>query len=335
MKDQLDIRLVTRRDLLRSATALAGGTLVAACFRGAVAEAAGGWLGEIGQQASVAPADPLAAMRAQMGAAPIEAMKLADGLAMLSGPGGNIAVLSGSDGKLVVDTFVQTVWDKLKATIDAMGGGPIAAVVDTHWHFDHVDNNASFRAAGAAIWAHANTAKRLSESHNLLGMTFEPAPLPARPTNTFTAGHTLAMNRERVELGYIQPAHTDTDIYIRFANANVVHMGDCFFNGMYPFIDAGTGGTIDGMIAAADRVLEMTDATTRIVPGHGPLANRAALTASRDMMVTVRDRVRKLKTSGQPLDAVVKSKPTADLDAVWGKGFMQPDNFVSIVYGTL
>jgi glyoxylase-like metal-dependent hydrolase (beta-lactamase superfamily II) len=335
MKDHQDTRLVTRRELLRSTTALAGGTLLASYFRGGVVEASG-WLGEFGSQAAaVAPVDPVAAMRAQMGAAPIETIKLADGLVMLSGPGGNVVVLGGADGRLVVDTFVQTVWDKLKATIDGLGGGPIGPVIDTHWHFDHMDNNANFRAAGAAVWAHANTAKRLSESHSLLGMTFEPAPPAARPTNTFTTTHKLTMNKESVELGYIQPAHTDTDIYIRFANANVVHMGDCFFNGMYPFIDAGTGGTINGMIAAADQVLKMVDAATKIVPGHGPLANRGALTASRDMMVTVRDRVQKLKASGQSVDAVVKSKPTADLDAVWGKGFMQPDMFVTIVYGTL
>jgi glyoxylase-like metal-dependent hydrolase (beta-lactamase superfamily II) len=334
MKDQATSDLMSRRDVLRAATAVAGGTWLIGMV-GASGIDAAGWLGETGQQAVAAPTDPLAAIRAQMGAAPIETLKLADGLVMLSGPGGNVVVLSGADGRLVVDTFVQTAWDRLKAVLDGLGRGPIGPVVNTHWHFDHMDNNASLRASGAAVWAHANTAKRLAESHSLLGMTFPPSPPAARPTDTFTSTHTLAVNKERVELGYIPPAHTDTDIYIRFANANVIHLGDCFFNGTYPFIDAGTGGSIGGMIAAADRALTMIDGSTRVVPGHGPLADRAALVASRDMMATVRDRVQKLKASGQPMDAVVKAKPTADLDAVWGKGFMTPDNFVTIVYGTV
>jgi glyoxylase-like metal-dependent hydrolase (beta-lactamase superfamily II) len=334
MKEQQESRLVTRRDLLRATTVMAGGTMLAHIFGDVVVDAAG-WVGDHGMQAAATTTDPVAAMRAQMGAAPIESVRLADGLVMLSGPGGNVVVLSGADGRLVVDTFVQTVWDKLKGMVDGLGRGPIGPVIDTHWHFDHVDNNANFRAAGAAVWAHANTAKRMSESHSLLGMTFQPSPEAARPTNTFTSTHKLAMNKESVELGYIQPAHTDTDIYIRFANANVLHMGDCFFNGMYPFIDAGTGGSINGMIAAGDQALKMIDGSTKIVPGHGPLADRAALTASRDMMVTVRDRVQKLKASGQSVDAVVKAKPTADLDAAWGKGFMMADMFVTIVYNTL
>ncbi len=287
------------------------------------------------QQATAAPADPIEAMRVQMGAAPIEVVKLGNNLSMLSGPGGNVVVLSGPDGKVVVDTFVQTVWTKLKASLDGMPGGPTKTLINTHWHFDHTDNNANFRQAGAAILAHANTAKRLSESHELLGMRFEPAPAAARPTQTFATTHKLQANGESVELAYIPPAHTDTDIYIWYANANVVHMGDCFFNGMYPFIDAGTGGKIDGMIAVADQVAKKASASTKIVPGHGPLADRTALIASRDMMVTVRDRVQKLKTSGRTLEQVVAAKPTADLDAAWGKGFMQPDNFVTIVYGML
>jgi glyoxylase-like metal-dependent hydrolase (beta-lactamase superfamily II) len=152
---------------------------------------------------------------------------------------------------------------------------------------------------------------------------------------TFTDRHRAQINGENIETGRIPPAHTDTDAYIRFERANVLHLGDVFFNGMYPFIDAGTGGNIDGQIAGANLGLSLADNTTRIVAGHGPVADKAALTAYRDMLVTARDRVQKLKASGRSLEQVVAARPTADLDETWGKGFMQPADFVGLVYSTL
>jgi glyoxylase-like metal-dependent hydrolase (beta-lactamase superfamily II) len=219
--------------------------------------------------------------------------------------------------------------------LDGLGSQPIRQLIDTHWHFDHSDNNAAFRQAGAAIVAHENTKKRLMESHDLLGMHFNPAPADALPTQTFQSTHDLRANGENVKLGYIPPAHTDTDIYIHFQRANVIHLGDTFFNGMYPFIDAGTGGGINGMIAGANRILGMVDNNTKIVPGHGPLGNKADLAKYRDVITTVRDRVRKEKSAGKKLEEVVAAKLTTDLDGTWGKGFMTPDVFVTIVYNTL
>ena len=279
--------------------------------------------------------DPLAQMRATMGAPAIETVKLTDNLVMLSGPGGNVAVLYGPDGKVVVDTFLQPAWERLKQSLDGLSDARITSLINTHWHFDHVDNNQNFRQAGAEIVAHDNTKKRLSETHDLLGIHFTPAPAEALPTQTFAATHKMAANGEALELTHVGPAHTDTDIFIRYMKANVLHMGDVFFNGIYPFIDQGTGGSINGMIAGAEQGLKLADNRTRIVPGHGPLADRAALVRARDMLVTVRDRVQKLKTSGQGLADVVAAKPTKDLDEVWGKGFMPPDNFVTLVYDTL
>jgi glyoxylase-like metal-dependent hydrolase (beta-lactamase superfamily II) len=333
MTNKRSVKLLTRRQLLQSTTVVAGGTVVAGVFHGSLVERL---LARSAQQPAAAPpSDPLAAIRAQMAAAPIETVKLGGNLTMLSGPGGNVVVLHGADGKIVVDTFVLPVWSALRKTIDGMGDVPIKLLINTHWHFDHTDNNANFRQAGAGILAHENTAKRLSESHDLLGMHFEPAPATARPTETFKDTHKMQANGEAVELGYIQPAHTDTDIYIHYTRSNVMHLGDCFFNGVYPVIDAGTGGNVNGMIAAADRALKMGDNSTRFVPGHGPLADRAALTSYRDMLVTVRDRVRKLKTSGRKLEEVQASKPSADFDATWGKGFMMPNDFLAMVYNTL
>jgi cyclase len=282
-----------------------------------------------------AQGDQVAQMRAGMGATPITSESLGPNLTMLAGPGGNVVVLNGADGKIVVDTFVQPAWTNLKAALDKMGSQRIATVIDTHWHFDHADNNESFRKAGAAIVAHDNTKKRLSESHDLLGAKFPPAPAAALPTQTFANMHKIDANGEQIVLGHIPPAHTDTDIYIKFQKANVLHLGDVYFNGMYPFIDVSTGGTIGGMINGASMAMKQADAKTRIVPGHGPLGDLASLTKYHEVLVTVRDRVAKLKKSGQTLQQVVASQPTKDLDATWGKGFMQPADFLAIVYNTI
>ena len=313
--------VLTRRDWLRAAGVLSGSAILNA--------AVPSWAFTFAQ------GDQLAQMRAGMGATPITSQSLGANITMLAGPGGNVVVLRGSDGKVVVDTFVQPAWTALKAELDKMGNERIATVIDTHWHFDHADNNEAFRKTGAAVVAHDNTTKRLSQSHELLGATFPAAPAAALPTQTFASSHKLDANGEQIELTYIQPAHTDTDISIKFQKANVLHLGDVYFNGMYPFIDTSTGGSINGMINGATASMKLADASTKIVPGHGPLGDLAALTRYRDVLVTVRDRVAKLKKSGQTLEQVVAAVPTKDLDETWGKGFMTPANFLAIVYSTV
>ena len=287
------------------------------------------------RQAAATQADPLAAMRAQMGGTPIETTKLADRLVMLSGPGGNVVVLHGPDGKLVVDSFLQPAWPRLKSMLDGLAGGPVKTLIDTHWHFDHSDNNANFHAAGAVVLAHTNTKKRLMEAHDLDGMHFDPAPAAALPTDTFTDKRSLTMNGELVALSYVPPAHTDTDIFVHYTKANVLHMGDVFFNGMYPFIDAGTGGNINGMIAGTDRALAMTNARTKVVPGHGPLSDHAGLLKYRKVIGTIRDRVRTQKRAKKTLAQVQASRPSAEFDGTWGKGMMTPNDFVALVYNTI
>ena len=286
------------------------------------------------QEAAAPAADRLAAIRAQVGGMPIQTSKLGENLTLLSGPGGNVAVLNGSDGKVVVDTFLSPAWPKLKETLDGIGNAPVKTVIDTHWHFDHTDNNAPLHAAGATVLAHDNTKKRMSESHDLpiLGVHFDPSPADALPQETFAAGHRLKANGESLTLQHFAPAHTDTDIYILFEKANVIHMGDTFFNGIYPFIDSGTGGKINGMIAAADKILGLVSKDTKIIPGHGPLGNKEDLTKFRAMLVTTRDRVQKLKAAGKSADEVVAAKPFADLDAAWGKGLLNSDAYAQVVY---
>ena len=322
-----------RRAMLRDSATLAGSAFLMHLFPGAPrAYAAAGY----GQQGAPAD-DPLAAIRAQIGAIPIQTQKLADNLTMLSGPGGNVLVLNGADGKIVVDTFLSPAWPKLKETLDGIGSAPLKTVIDTHWHFDHTDNNAALHAAGATVLAHENTKKRMSEAHDLpvMGFHFEPSPAEALPQETFATSHKLQANGETLTLQHFAPAHTDTDIYVLFQKANVIHMGDTFFNGLYPFIDSGTGGKISGMIAAADKILPLASNDTKIVPGHGPLGNKADLGKFRELLVTARERVQKLKTAGKSAEEAVAAKPFADLDATWGKGLLNSDQFVQVVYLSL
>lgn len=320
-----------RRTFLRTAGALTAGVLA-----GRYAPA--GWLdldGHAAMPQAGAQPDALAARRAQIGATPIERLLLRDTVVMLSGPGGNVVVLQGRDGKVVVDTFVQPAWDRLKSVLDGLDKEPIATVIDTHWHFDHTDNNAPLRATGAAILAHENTRTRMSQPNELLGMKFEPSPAAALPTRTFADTHTFAANGEGLVLTHVPPAHTDTDIIVRFPKANVLHLGDLYFSGMYPFIDVGTGGNIDGMIAAAEQALTMANAQTKIVPGHGKLSDRAGLDRYRAMLATIRDRVAEQKKAGRTLAEVQAAKPSAEFDAEWGGGMMAPNDFLALVYNTV
>jgi cyclase len=320
--------------MLRNSAAFAGSALLAQLFP---ASLLGAGVPDLRQQAATPPTDSVAAMRTQMGTVPIQSQPLAENLTLLSGPGGNVVVLNGPDGKIVVDTFLLPAWPKLKENLDGLGSAPLKTVIDTHWHIDHTDNNANLRAAGATVLAHENTKTRMAEPHDsaLFGLHFPASPAEALPQQTFSSSKELHANGEIVMLQYFQPAHTDTDIYIHFQKANVIHMGDTFFNGFYPVIDGTTGGKIDGMIVAADKVLPLADNNTKIVPGHGPLGNKADLTKYRDMLVVARDRVQKLKTAGKSVDEIAASKPFADLEDNWGKGFFTGDVFVRIVYSTL
>jgi glyoxylase-like metal-dependent hydrolase (beta-lactamase superfamily II) len=245
-----------------------------------------------------------------------------------------------------VDTFVAPAWPRLKEALDGLGNAPLKYVINTHWHFDHTDNNAPLHAAGATVLAHENTKKDMSEPHDLpvlyrgpdgalSGLHFDPSPLEALPQQTFATSYKLQANGETLALQHVAPAHTDSDIYVHFQKANVISMADLFFNGMYPYIDPGTGGNINGMIAAADKILSLADNDTKIVAGHGPLGNKADLTKSRDMLITSRDRVEKLRSTGKSALEAVAEKPFADLDSAWGQGIINSDQWVQIVYLTL
>jgi cyclase len=342
MKCNLLQKQTSRREMLRSSATLAGSAFFARLFPATLLHASVPSYA----QTALSPADLLANMRAKFNAAPVQTQKLADNVTMLSGPGGSVAVLNGPDGKFVVDTFVAPAWPRLKEALDSLGNAPLKYVIDTHWHFDHTDNNAPLHAAGATILAHENTKKRMSEPHDLpvlyrgadgalAGLHFDPSPAEALPQETFAASYKLQANGETLALQHVAPAHTDTDIYVHFEKANVISMGDTFFNGMYPYIDPGTCGKISGMIAAADKILSLAGNDTKIVAGHGPLGNKADLTKFRDMLVTSRERVERLKSAGKSTQEAVAEEPFADLDPVWGNGIINSEQWVQIVYLTL
>jgi cyclase len=342
MKFNLLQKQASRREILRGSVALAGSALLANFFPATLLSASAA---SYPQQAP-SPADLLADMRARFNAAPLKTQRLGEDVTLFSGPGGSVVVLNGPDGKFVVDTFVAPAWPRLKEALDGLGKAPVKCVINTHWHFDHTDNNAPLHADGAMVLAHENTKKRMSEPHDLpvlyraadgtlAGLHFDPSPAEALPQQTFAASHKLQANGETLALQHVAPAHTDSDIYVHFQNANVIQMGDLFFNGMYPYIDPGTGGKITGMITAADNILSLADNDTKIVAGHGPIGNKADLTKSRDMLITSCDRVRKLKSAGKSALEAVTEKPFADLDPAWGKDIINSDQWVQIVYLTL
>jgi cyclase len=339
----VDINLVslptTRRELLRGSAALAGGLLAgilpSGLFGAEPEYSAFSWDSLQDKQQGVA--DRVAQMRAQAANATLQTTKLRDNIYMISGAGGNMVVLDGPDGKVLVDSSFASVAPKLKQALDGISPSPLKLLINTHWHFDHTDGNESLHNAGALILAHENTRKRLSTTQRMpaLNLEFPPSPEGALPQQTFAQDFNLYFNHEQLSLGYFSPAHTDTDIFIRYANGNVLHMGDIWFNPTYPLIDAGTRGNINGMIAGSTRGIELANADTKIVPGHGPLGDKAGLTKYRDMLATVRDRVQAQKSAGKSLEEVVAAKPTADLDSDWAKGFIKGDLFVSFVYSTL
>lgn len=280
--------------------------------------------------------DRLATFRDQIGATPIKTQLLGERLTLLSGPGGNVVVLHGADGLVMVDTFAAPAWPRLEESLKGLGA-PVKTVINTHWHFDHTDNNAPLHAAGATVVAHENTKLRMSAPQHIviLDLDFPPSPAAALPQRVFKDGYKLEANGERLGVSYVAPAHTDTDVIVWFERANMLHAGDVFFNGRYPLIDGSSGGRVFGMLKACDQLLHLADADTKIVPGHGPLATRADLVKYRDMLATAAERVRKLKDAGMSLEESIAAKPFTDLDGDWGNGRFKGDDFVRIVYLTL
>ena len=267
----------------------------------------------------------------------VKTTPLGSGLAMLAGAGGNIVASAGDDGVFIVDDEFAELHPKIRAALAKLSDRPVRFVINTHWHGDHTGDNANLAGEGAVIIAQDNVFRRMSTEQFIkhLNRTVPASPKAALPVVTFNDEATLHLNGQAVHLVHVKNAHTDGDVLVHFTEAGVLHMGDCFFNGMYPILDTGTGGTIDGYVAAVDRGLALAAPGTKVVPGHGPLGTREDLAAFGAMLKEVRAAVAAAKIAGKNADETVAAKPTAALDERWGKGFVKPDAFVRTVWETL
>ena len=260
--------------------------------------------------------------------------KVAEGVYMLKGAGGNIGVSVGPDGVFLIDDQYAPLTPKIRAAVTALSDKPIRFVLNTHWHGDHTGGNENFGQTGVLIVAHENVRKRMSTEQFMeaFGNKVPAAPAAALPVVSFTDAVTFHLSGEEIHGFHVSPAHTDGDSVVHFRKANVLHGGDTFFNGMYPFIDLSSGGSVSGVVGAADLLLALAGEGAKIIPGHGPLATRADLQAYRDMVATISGRVAAQVKAGKTLEQVTAAAPTAEFDAKWGQGFMKAAPFVAIVY---
>jgi glyoxylase-like metal-dependent hydrolase (beta-lactamase superfamily II) len=292
----------------------------------------GVWL--MPRQLFAAAESPVVTIRNAATTAKITVTKLRGNVSVLEGSGGNIAVLTGRDGKLLVDAGIPGTRQRITEALTSLSGDPVKHLINTHWHFDHTDGNEWLHSIGAEITAHENTRKHLATTTRVedWNFTFPPAPAGALPTKILAADETLHLNGSTLALKYYGPAHTDCDISVEFTEADIIHVADTFWNGHFPFIDYSTGGSIDGMIRAAEaNVARVTD-NAIVIPGHGPIGNKLQLIEFRNMLVTIREKVAALKKQGKSRDEVVAAKPTADYDAKWGGFVINGDFFTRLVY---
>lgn len=285
--------------------------------------------------ALVAAASPAAAQQ-DFSKVEFRVEKLGLGIAVLSGAGGNVALSHGKDGNVLVDDEYAPLSDKLAAAVRTVDRDPVRFVVNTHWHGDHTGGNDALGKLGAVIVAHDNVRQRMSSGQVIqaFNMKVPASPKHALPVVTFADGATLHLNGDTLHLVHVANAHTDGDVLVHWAKADVLHMGDTFLHqAMMPFIDTSSGGSIDGLVAAADKGLELAGPDTKIIPGHGPMAKRADLVAYRDMLVDVRARVAAGIAAGRTLAEIQADKPAARYGMT--DGFIKPAVFVEGVYTSL
>ncbi len=282
---------------------------------------------------------PSALAQRDFDAVQIEVVHVADSIYMLTGLGGNIGVSVGDDGVFLVDDQFAPLTDKILAAIATLTDKPVRFVVNTHFHGDHVGGNENLGKAGAIIVAHKNVRSRMSveQFRESLGTTISASPPEVLPVITFNDELNFHWNGEQIRVFHDVSghAHTDGDAIVHFVQANVFHMGDTYFNGMYPFIDVSSGGNVRGLVAVVDQVLRLSDEHSQFIPGHGPLSDRASLKAYRDMLVEVMRSVQDGIANGLSLEAIVAEKPTSAYDEEWAGGFIAPDALVGAIYKSL
>jgi glyoxylase-like metal-dependent hydrolase (beta-lactamase superfamily II) len=303
------------------------------CLSASSLATTGGWLTP--RQAYAEALGIVQSITSAAATTPIKVYRLRGNVAVLEGSGGNIAVLTGPDGKLLVDAGIAVSQPHLSRVLTTLDQEPITHLINTHWHFDHSNGNEWLCKLGPKILAHANTLKHLETIQRVSDWDYEFKPLSpdALPSETFLIDRSLVLNHTTVYLKYYGPAHTDSDAYVHLADIDILHTGDIFWNGIYPFIDYSTGGSIDGMIRAVEASLILSSNRTIIIPGHGaPVSNRAELLEFRGMLSTVRQRVATLKQQGRSFEDILKARPTAEYDQKWGQSVVGPSFFTRLVY---
>jgi glyoxylase-like metal-dependent hydrolase (beta-lactamase superfamily II) len=282
--------------------------------------------------AAAAPA-PAAAQPPSMDQVQIRVERLAPGVAVLFGRGGNIGLSYGADGNIIIDDQYAPLTERILAAIRTLDPDPIRFVINTHWHGDHTGGNENVGRTGAVIVAHDNVRRRMSMEQVVRGEAVAPSPAGALPVVTFSEGLTFHLNGDDIRVVHVAHAHTDGDALVYWTRANVLHMGDTFFNGLLPFIDLDSGGSIDGAIVAVSAGLALANDGTMIIPGHGPIAHRADLVRYRDMLIDLRARVGQGIAAGRTLDQI-KAERHAD---GYGPpdGFISPDSLIETIYRSL
>ncbi|HEY6925188.1 MAG TPA: MBL fold metallo-hydrolase [Steroidobacteraceae bacterium] len=268
---------------------------------------------------------------------PVEDHDLGHGVHMLESFGGNIGVLAGENGVLLVDAEWPELYEKVSGAVSRISPQPIRYLINTHWHWDHVGGDSLFARAGAVLIASDQTRRYIvaeQKNGNPAGTPYARDPL-AVPVMTLNGGLTLHLAGQTVEIIRVPPAHTDGDLAVRFVEADVIQTGDTFFHGFYPDIDQPHGGTIDGMIAWYDTLYRLCGPNTRIIPGHGPVASREDVREYQRMLREVRNRVAKAVSAGMTEDQLIAAHPLDDLDVKWGGNLIKQPYLLAIVYEEL
>lgn len=271
---------------------------------------------------------------AQEAPPPIEAVQVAPGVHVLYGQGGNIGVSTGSDGMFLIDDQYANMTDKVVDALAKISPDQPRFVLNTHWHHDHTGGNENLAAKGSVIVAHDRVRERMSAENvnEFLKRTTPPSPAGALPVVTFSDSLSLHVNGDELRGIHVQAAHTDGDVFIHFRKANVIHTGDLVFAGMYPFIDIDSGGSVEGVIAAVDRMLALANEGTRVIPGHGKVTDRAGLESYRQLLAVTSGRMRELVEAGKTLDEVLAAKPFADYDGQLAWAFITVERYIQILY---
>ena len=267
----------------------------------------------------------------------IRSTRVADGIYMLTGKGGNLGVSVGSDGTFLIDDQFAPLTDKIRAAIATFTDQPVKFLLNTHWHPDHTGGNVNMGKTGTVIMAHDNVRKRLAVDNfiEMFGMEAPAMDSAGLPVITFDQSLTLHLNNNEIRISHVNSAHTDGDSIVHFRDANVIHTGDIYFAGMYPFIDTQSGGSTEGVLRALEKIAALSDSDTVIIPGHGPLGDKNSLTAYTDMIRTISGRIHRMIDKQSSLEQILAAEPTRDFDEKYGNGFIGNTAFVKMLYADM